>query len=226
VRPQQNPSARDPLRERALAGLHEFVAQHLPVDPQPSDRAFDLGTGSGAFAQRLSAAGWPVEAADLDRSAFKAQVPFHRFDLDSKTWPMESRSYSLVTAIEVIEHVRDPIGFLMNVGNLLKRDGHAVVTSPNMDSLAARSKFLITGKLRQMDEQGDPTHITPIFLTIFRERYLPAAGLLLTRRLVYPPASHAAVRPWIRRLADGLGPFLPRSFMGDTNVFFLRREPP
>ena len=183
----------------------------------------DLGAGSGAFSRRLSMAGWSVEAVDQDPSAFGADVPLHRFDLNASAWPLESGSYQLVTALEVIEHIRDPIGFLTKIAVLLDEIGLAVVTTPNMDSLASRLRFLSRGTLRQMDESGDPTHISPIFMDLFERQYLPAAHLTLEKRLLYPPAAHLAVRPSLQCASRVFGRFLPRSLMGDTNIFFLRR---
>jgi SAM-dependent methyltransferase len=222
---QPDPSASPKiLPERALGGFHAFVMESLPRPLSAGLRAIDLGSGSGAFAQRLSDAGWAAEAVDRDRSSFGAAVPFHEVDLDRSPWPFDARSYALVSAIEVIEHVRDPIGFLTNIGELLDDAGFAVVTSPNMDSLATRVKFLLRGTLRQMDGAGDATHISPIFMDLLRRRYLPAAGLELAMRLVYPPAGHLASRPMVRGAARAVGFLVPGTLVGDTNVLILRRE--
>ncbi len=210
------------LSERTIGGLHRFVAKLTPP-PTGRARALDLGAGSGAFSRRLSIAGWSVEAVDQDPSAFGADVPLHQFDLNASTWPLEADSYQLVTTLEVIEHIRDPIGFLTKIGVLLDDVGLAIVTTPNMDSLASRLRFLSRGTLRQMDESSDPTHISPIFMDLFERQYLPASHLALEKHLVYPPAAHFAVRPSLQRTSRVFGRFLPRSLMGDTNVFFLRR---
>src|SRR5258708_38378540 len=106
-------------------------------------------------------------ALDLDASDFASQIGIG--------------SYDLVTAIEVIEHVESPTGFFRNVGRLLTPGGIAVITTPNVDSLPARTKFLITGKIRTMDEFGEPTHISPIFWDLLQRQFLPRAGLLAGR---------------------------------------------
>jgi 2-polyprenyl-3-methyl-5-hydroxy-6-metoxy-1,4-benzoquinol methylase len=214
------------LEEQAIAGLHSFVFASLQTPPRPGARAVDLGAGTGAFAQRLSSAGWAVEAVDRVPSRFGAKVRLHEFDLNTAPRPLGPEPYALVTALEVIEHVRDPIGFLTNIGELLDEDGLAVITTPNMDSLASRLRFLISGRLRQMDEVGDATHISPIFIDLLERRYLPAAKLSLQQRILYPPVGHLAVRPSLQRTSRVIGRLLPRSLSGDTNVFFLRRETP
>ena len=220
--PLDRSASTDALPERTIGGLHRFVASQLPP-PRGEARAVDLGAGSGAFSRRLSIAGWSVEAVDRDSSAFADDVPLHQFDLDASAWPLDADSYQLVAALEVIEHIRNPIGFLTRIAGLLDEDGLAVLTTPNMDSLASRLRFLMRGKLRQMDESGDPTHISPIFMDLFERQYLPAAHLTLEKRLLYPPAAHLAVRPSLQRASRVFGRFLPGSLLGDTNIFLLRR---
>jgi len=183
----------------------------------------DLGAGSGAFSRRLSIAGWSVEAVERDSSAFAGDVPLRQFDLNASAWPLDAGSFQLVAALEVIEHIRDPIGFLTKIAGLLDEHGLAVVTTPNMDSLASRLRFPLRGKLRQMDESGDPTHISPIFMDLFERQYLPAAHLTLEKSLLYPPAAHLAVRPSLQRASRVFGRFLARSLTGDTNIFLLPR---
>lgn len=209
------------MTERAIGGLHQYVVNQLP-SPSGDASAIDLGAGTGAFARRLSIAGWSVEAVDRDPSGFLADVPLHQFDLDASEWALPHGRYRLVSALEVIEHMRDPIGFLTRVGALLVDDGLAVITTPNMDSLASRLRFLSSGKLRQMDASGDPTHISPIFMDLLERRYLPSAHLTLEKRLLYPPAAHLAIRPSLQRASRVFGRFMPRSLMGDTNILFLR----
>src|SRR6266852_67536 len=84
--------------------------------------------------------------------------------------------FDLVVTVEVIEHVESPIGFLRNIGQLLAPGGVAVITTPNVDSLPARAKFLLAGKIRMMDDNSEPTHISPVFFDLFRRQFLPHAG--------------------------------------------------
>lgn len=97
--------------------------------------------------------------------------------------------------MEVIEHMESPIAFLRNIARLLKPDGVAILTTPNVNNAPARVKFLLTGKLRMMDERGDPTHITPIFWDLLTRQYLPRAGLILLEHRTYPPDGFLVTRP-------------------------------
>ena len=62
-----------------------------------------------------------------------------------------------------------------------------MITTPNVDSLPARAKFLLTGKIRTMDEFSEPTHISPIFpWDLLRRQFLRRAGVRLREHFLSP----------------------------------------
>ena len=211
------------LTERTVPGLHAYVAEVVMSLGDATGRsAIDLGGGSGALADRLATIGYEVTVADRDEAAYGAAYPFVRWDLDEDA-PSGLGRWDLVCATEVIEHLENPIRFLRVVRSLLAPGGHAVVTTPNLDSLPARAKFALKGRLRLMDVHGDPTHITPIFWDLLTRQYLPRSGLALDRAEVYPPhgfvSGRRAYRPFATALARlGRDPRL----LGDNHVLVLR----
>ena len=217
------------LGTTTIAGLHDYVLEQVISRVCPSrGRAVDLGAGSGALAVRLRGMGWEVCGADQNAKGFQADVPFTATNLDQQDFAarLGEQSFRLVTAVEVIEHVESPIGFLRNVGRLLRPDGVAVITTPNVDNVPARVKFLLKGRVRMMDENGEPTHISPIFRDLFSRQFLPRSGLEMVEHSVFPPRGYRNTRP---RYAWGmilLGWLLSGdSLHGDNHVFVLRRAP-
>jgi 2-polyprenyl-3-methyl-5-hydroxy-6-metoxy-1,4-benzoquinol methylase len=210
-------------------GLHDFVAGRvLARYAHPGVRAADLGAGPGAMSERLMVLGCDVVAVDRDPAGYAARPPFLALDFDQPDFAsrLGLRRFELVTAIEVIEHVESAIGFLRNIAHLLAPGGVAVLTTPNVDSLPARIKFLLAGKIRTMDDFGEPTHITPIFWDLFRRQFLPLAGLRLREHLLFPPRGFQLSRKpvaWLFRLA--LMPFPGRVLSGDNHVFVLETAP-
>jgi 2-polyprenyl-3-methyl-5-hydroxy-6-metoxy-1,4-benzoquinol methylase len=179
------------------SGLHDFVGERvLSRYARPGVRAADLGAGPGAMAARLQSLGCNVLAVDLDANGFAATLPHMSLDFNHPEFAAQlgHDSFDLVTAIEVIEHVESPIGFLRNVRRLLAPGGVAVITTPNVDSLPARLKFLLAGKIRTMDEHGEPTHISPIFWDLLQRQILPRAGVRLREHLVFPPNGYQLSR--------------------------------
>lgn len=206
-------------------GLHDFVGDRVLVRyARPGIRAADLGAGPGAMAARLSALGCDVLAVDRDSNGFAGEVPHVSLDFDQPDFASQlgPGSFGLVTAIEVIEHVESPIGFLRNIRRILALGGVAVLTTPNVDSLPARSKFFLRGKIRTMDEQSEPTHISPIFFDLLRRQFLPRAGLCLREHHVFPPNGYQLSRKPIAlafRLASLV--FSGDSFLGDNHIFVV-----
>jgi 2-polyprenyl-3-methyl-5-hydroxy-6-metoxy-1,4-benzoquinol methylase len=213
------------LHTTTNSGLHDFVGERvLARYARAGVRAADLGAGPGAMAARLQSFGCDVVAVDRDANGFEAQLPHTSLDFDQPDFASQlgKASFGLVTAIEVIEHVESAINFLRNIGRLLGPGGVAVLTTPNVDSLPARSKFLLKGKIRTMDEHSEPTHISPVFFDLLQRQFLPRAGLRLREHLVFPPNGYQLTRKpiaWTFRLASLA--FSGEALLGDNHIFVL-----
>jgi 2-polyprenyl-3-methyl-5-hydroxy-6-metoxy-1,4-benzoquinol methylase len=184
----------------------------------------DLGCGPGAMGERVEFLRMDVIAADKDSAAYQGNHPFVAVDFDGPSFAqtLGVGAFDLVLAVEVIEHVESPVGFLRNVAGLLAKNGVAVITTPNVDSLAARLKFLLAGKLRMMDEHGDPTHISPIFTDLLLRQFLPRAGLKVKEHFVYPPNGHQLTRKSIATaLSIASKMFRAKVISGDHHVLVL-----
>jgi SAM-dependent methyltransferase len=215
------------LHTTTNTGLHAFVAERvLSRYARVGVRAVDLGTGPGAMAMRLQSMGCEVVGVDRDTNGFGADLPHVALDLDGASFStvLGVSSFQLVTAIEVIEHVESPIGFLRNVGRLLATGGVAVLTTPNVDSLPARFKFFLTGKLRTMDERSEPTHISPVFWDLFGRQFLPRAGVKLREHFVFPPNGYQLTRAPIAFALRLFATFSSGdAVLGDNHVLVIER---
>jgi SAM-dependent methyltransferase len=213
--------------ERTIGGLHDFlITSVIPPHARSGSRAVDLGAGTGALATRLKDLGLDVLAVDRSSDDFHAELPFVRLDLDDADFDgiLGEGEFSLVTAVEVIEHLERPIGLLRRVARLLSPEGVAIMTTPNVDNLPARLKFLLTSRIRMMDHLGDETHISPIFWDLLTRRYLPLAGLTLRAHAVYPPDGYKATRPIYASVFRLLARVAPGpTNVGDNHVLVLMR---
>jgi 2-polyprenyl-3-methyl-5-hydroxy-6-metoxy-1,4-benzoquinol methylase len=216
------------LSTTTISGLHDFVLdQAIAPRARPGACAVDLGAGTGVWGLRLKALGFDVLCADKNPSGFHADLPFVQADFDAGNFSarLGEGTFALVTAIEVIEHVESPIGFLRNIGRVLSPYGVAVLTTPNVDNVPARVKFLLTDKVRMMDENSEATHISPIFWDLFKRQFLPRAGLELAGHHLFPRRGYSVTRPRYAWAMRALGSVLPGECReGDNHVLILRRN--
>lgn len=228
------------LEERTLGGLHDYLMSTVipTVCGGARTKAADLGCGSGAFVERLVNYGCDTVGVDYVPPAneteestrhqdYGASAPFVSLDFNraDAVDVLGRASFDLVTAIEVIEHLENPIAFLRMVSGLLKPTGVAVLTTPNVDSIPARLKFLAKGTVRMMDDRCDPSHISPIFLDLLRRHYLPRAELFLAEHRLFPEMGWKYLpQPVVLayRAVAAVLPGGPEKY-GDINVYVLRR---
>jgi 2-polyprenyl-3-methyl-5-hydroxy-6-metoxy-1,4-benzoquinol methylase len=214
------------LTTTTMAGLHDFVVDRVlrPI-ARRDEASIDLGAGSGLLATRMSELGWNAMGADKDASAFKAALPFKEVDLNDRDFSKQlgEGSFDMVTAVEVIEHVEAPINLLRNARRLLKPGGRIVITTPNVDSVPARVKFLLTERIRMMDDVSEPTHISPVFWDLFRRQFMPASDLEIEKHYLYPSNGFIATRARYSWILRGLSWFLRGECKsGDNHVIVLR----
>jgi 2-polyprenyl-3-methyl-5-hydroxy-6-metoxy-1,4-benzoquinol methylase len=213
------------LKTTTMVGLHDFVVSKvLARFVQPGQRAVDLGAGSGLLATRMQELGWNVMGADRDASGFKAILPFQQVNLNDPEFSklLGEKQFAMVTAVEVIEHVEAPIGLLRNARKLLKPGGRIIITTPNVDSIPARVKFLLSEKIRMMDEISEPTHISPVFWDLFRRQFLPLSGLQIQEHHLVPPNGFIGTRKRYSWMMRGLAGFVRGECKyGDNHVIVL-----
>lgn len=107
----------------------------------PDGKLLDVGCGTGGFLQRMQTLGWKVAGVEPDEKA--AALARERLGVLVTSGTIESARYErdafdAVTAHHVIEHVHDPIEFLLEAYRILKPGGRLVVTTPNVQSMGHR----------------------------------------------------------------------------------------
>ena len=107
--------------------------------PSPG-RLLDVGCASGAFLSAMAAAGWMVEGVEPGDRHFKmaSRVLAGRVQNCTLQHAQFSSPFDVVTLWDVLEHVRDPVGFLRTCAHLARPGGRLFINVPDIESLQAR----------------------------------------------------------------------------------------
>jgi SAM-dependent methyltransferase len=99
----------------------------------------DVGAGSGILVQEALASGFAAKGIEpsspLQAIAAQRGLPVVHGLLPNSELP---GPFDVVTLIDVIEHVRDPIDLVRRIKSVMAPDGIFVVVTPDVDSVAAR----------------------------------------------------------------------------------------
>jgi len=100
----------------------------------------DVGCGKGDFVDAGLRAGWDINGIELAQPAVEiAQgfgLPVKRLDFFSNA--IRPASHDIVTMLEVLEHLPDPISFLRRAADIVKPGGLVYLTTPNFDCFDRR----------------------------------------------------------------------------------------
>jgi SAM-dependent methyltransferase len=153
-------------RERQTA-RYERQATYLPPHP---GRLLDIGTAEGDFLLVARELGWEAEGTE---GAAEARNP-HDLRIHRTWFPddgvLPTRSYDVVTAWAVFEHLFDPKRAFARAASLLRPGGTLVIQVPNLRSIHTRWALL----------EDVPRHLYFFSPPVLR-RYGVDAGLELER---------------------------------------------
>lgn len=102
-------------------------------------KLLDIGCAMGILLEEAKKAGFRVQGIDISKDAVmycrKKKLDVLEGTLVSVGKKLNKNSFDVVTAFEIIEHERDPLGMMKRVHTLLKKRGIAVLTTPNHSSI-------------------------------------------------------------------------------------------
>src|SRR5262245_41122886 len=115
-----------------LLARHDFVTRSLLAQRlRPDCRILDIGCSSGGMIEELARAGF-ANSAGIDSSPEAARAcrdhGIHRVALgDAQTLPFAERTFDVLIASDILEHVADPVLALREWKRVLARDGRMIV---------------------------------------------------------------------------------------------------
>lgn len=127
---EQGRSERSIQAKKLLKVVHKY---------RPDGRLLDIGTGGGALVEEAIKMGYNAEGIEpskwLQSQARKRGLSVY---LGTFPHPELTGPYDVVTMIDVIEHVSNPLELLSGARKVVSKDGIVLVVTPNVNSLMAR----------------------------------------------------------------------------------------
>lgn len=127
------------------------------------DSVFELGVGNGVILKMSDAAN--KAGIDVSKEAIKISeksinevytksVDLKVLNIDDDELPWESRSFDGAMAIEVLEHLFDPVHALSEMNRILKPNGRLAITVPNIGYYFFRWYHLKSGEMSDFHGNG------------------------------------------------------------------------
>jgi SAM-dependent methyltransferase len=131
----------DSERELSVSATLDYIAANLPQRAPVS--FLDVGCFDGQLMdlakKRL---GWDCWGIDLNEKAVQAAKKNHGDQVTCTTIedysPSPGHKFDVVTAIGVIEHLREPQNLILKISRWLAEDGICIIQCPDVSSLPAR----------------------------------------------------------------------------------------
>lgn len=204
-------------------GLHGFLFETIMQNGlyKPGFQLLDIGCGTGAWLGRFPDALQRM-GIDLDTRQFGLKnatcLALNIDEYAGQQWGQ----YHLITAFEIIEHLENPGKLFSIIKNNLTAEGNVMLSTPNIHSLPARLRFMLTGRLPHFDDKSDATHIYPVYIENIK-RLLPRYGLKLDKLFFYPKKGYSVYSKTNMLLQPFLKMAAPDHLPGDNLILLISR---
>lgn len=145
--------------------IYDEILDLLDIELLKSSGIIDVGMGQGKFLANVHAKHPTLclDGADVAEYPLAVDIPVHFNCADFNQNLEISKTFDLVTSIEVIEHLRDPRHFVSELAKICKTGGTILITTPNNESWSSLLSFFVRGYFSAFSPRDYPAHITPIF---------------------------------------------------------------
>ncbi len=167
----------------AIAKVNARLFSRL-VDVRSTKTVLDVGTGYGLFLKELRDR-YSINGVGIELSKQEARYGIDQLRVDVRNSSLQTAglardSFDVVTALEVIEHISDPPGFVSELVQYVRPSGYLIIMTDNFESEVVHA--LGAGFPKWIPHQH-VSHFGPKTL----ESLVVAAGFRVTSWLSYTP---------------------------------------
>jgi len=113
-----------------------------------NDKLLEIGCAAGFLLKLARERGFDPHGVEI--SEYAAKFAREKLGLDVKNVTLEgakfeSKSFDVVIMVNVLEHLCDPLGTLQEINRILKDDGIALITVPNLNNAGLRFSYSFGG---------------------------------------------------------------------------------
>lgn len=189
-------------------------------------RILDIGCLTGEFLVKLKQRGWKchgIELSEAYKKALERNLDVIQHDVEEGI-PFPDNFFDIVYAGEIIEHLYETDSFLMEVRRVLKPNGKAIITTPNIACLINRILLLFGKYPRYLQyNEGGSGHIH-LYNKNVLESQLKAKGFKIIRIIgnflsIPDPTPRKLLR---KKVLSRLGTWLPS--LSENLIFVVAKE--
>jgi 2-polyprenyl-3-methyl-5-hydroxy-6-metoxy-1,4-benzoquinol methylase len=129
----------------AYAALKEKTFERIAVAIEESgikpSVLLDIGAAYGHFLKLMRARGWDTYGVELNAEAAEYAREVFGIDVrvgDLSTAALDERRYDVVTMLDTIEHLHDPLGSVTRVYGVVKEGGLIVIQTPSIEGVFSK----------------------------------------------------------------------------------------
>jgi SAM-dependent methyltransferase len=124
-------------------------------------KILDIGCALGHFLKECEKEGFDTFGIDISKYAIErakvlaSKSKFYNLDVECEDLPFPSRSFDVVTAFDLLEHLKVPRKLMYEVNRVLVEKGIFYMTTPNPYGIGR----ILLSKLSAKWKDRDPTHV-------------------------------------------------------------------
>jgi len=219
------PSAESESRAKLSLGIsseaiYAMVGRALRTHCTRGETLLDVGCGSGRLRSSIGTMFDRYVGVDVVRYVdFPREAEFIRADLDQCSISLPDGFADVVAAVEVIEHLDNPRGFMRELVRLAKDGGWVMITTPNQLSVLSLLTLIVKHRFSAFQDVHYPTHRTALLEVDLRR--IATECRLESVNVMFSHQGRMVLTPW--HYPFFLARCFPRAL--SDNILLIGRKP-